>query len=197
MSEKPFSVNAAIKIGGTVGTVLSIDLLSPKIRSLDNQYIRIPNEQILNSELTNISRFPIRRMDIIVGVAYKEDLKKVRDVLISIVEKNEFALSEPAALFLINKFGESAVEIQFGVWFHKDDFLVVKNSIMMEIKETFNREGIEIPFPHLSLYAGSATDPLPVRITPPGAKPDEQPGEDRKGSRRKSSANGRVPRKKD
>lgn len=165
ISEKPFSVNDAIKIGGTVGIVLSIDLLSTKIRSLDNQYIRIPNELILNSELTNITRFPIRRMDFNLGVAYKEDLRKVRTVLIELAEKNEFCLNEPEPLFHINKFGDSAIEILFGIWFQKDDFLALKNSMMIEIKERFDREGIEIPFPHLSLYAGSATGPIPVALS--------------------------------
>lgn len=165
ISEKPFSVNDAIKIGGTVGIVLSIDLLSTKIRSLDNQYIRIPNELILNSELTTITRFPIRRMDFNLGVAYKEDLRKVKTVLVELAEKNEFCLNEPEPLFVINKFGDSAVEILFGIWFQKDDYLALKNSMMIEIKERFDREGIEIPFPHLSIYAGSATAPLPVELT--------------------------------
>ncbi|TFG60069.1 MAG: mechanosensitive ion channel family protein, partial [Spirochaetales bacterium] len=138
ISEKPFSVNDAIKIGETVGIVLSIDLLSTKIRSLDNLYIRIPNEQILNSELTTITRFPIRRMDFDLGVAYKEDLKKVRAILLDIAEKNTLCLNEPEPIFLIKNFGDSAVEILFGVWFQKDDFLALKNGMMIEIKERFD-----------------------------------------------------------
>ncbi|MCK5007115.1 MAG: mechanosensitive ion channel family protein, partial [Spirochaetales bacterium] len=80
ISEKPFEIGDVIKMGGTVGIVLSIDLLSVKIRTFDNQYIRIPNEKLLGSEITNVTRFPIRRMDINLGVAYKTDVNHLKTV---------------------------------------------------------------------------------------------------------------------
>ena len=164
ISEKPFEIGDVIKMGGTVGIVLSIDLLSVKIRTFDNQYIRIPNEKLLGSEITNVTRFPIRRMDINLGVAYKTDVNHLKTVLLELAAANPFCLDEPEPLFVFTKFGDSALEFLFGLWFYKTDYLNLKNSIMQEIKERFDREGIEIPFPHLSLYSGSATDPMPIRI---------------------------------
>jgi len=164
ISEKPFEIGDVIKAGGTVGIVLSIDLLSVKIKTFDNQYIRVPNEKLLGSELTNITRFPIRRLDINLGVAYKTDVNHLKKVLLDIAAANPHCLDEPEPLIVFTNFGDSALGFLFGVWFYKTDYLALKNSIMQEIKERFDAEGIEIPFPHISVYAGSATEPLPVSI---------------------------------
>ncbi len=162
--ERPFAIGDVIDVGGTIGLVLSIDLLSVKMRTLDNRYIRVPNEMIIKSQVITITRFPIRRMDIDVGVAYKEDVGRVMKLLGEIADANPFALDEPRPLILFKNFGNSSLEFMLGVWFSKTDFLHLKNSIMRDIKERFDAEGIEIAFPHLSLYSGSDTAPFPVRV---------------------------------
>ena len=88
LAEKPFEVNDIISIGSNTGVVLSIDFLSVKLRTFDNKFIRIPNETLIKSDVTNITRFPIRRVDINVGVAYKEDISRVREILLEIAFKN-------------------------------------------------------------------------------------------------------------
>jgi small-conductance mechanosensitive channel len=165
ISEKPFAVNDVIKVGDTMGIVLSIDLLSIKIRTYDNLYIRIPNEKIIKEELTNVTRFPIRRLNIDISVAYKEDLAKVKAILLELARKNPFCLDNPEPFFVIKEFGNSGIDLQLGVWFSKTDYVAVKNSIMQEIKERFDAEGIEIPFPHISVYAGSKTPPFQIQLT--------------------------------
>ena len=164
IAEKPFEVNDVITVGGTTGVILSIDILSVKLRTFDNKYIRIPNETLIKSELTNITRFPIRRVDINVGVAYKEDIARVRTVLLDIAHKNPLCLNEPQPLVIFSGFGNSSIDLMFLVWSVKTDWLNLKNTIMEEIKQRFDQEGIEIPFPHLSLYTGSVTEPLPVKM---------------------------------
>jgi small-conductance mechanosensitive channel len=164
ISEKPFEIGDVIKVGGTSGVIHSIDLLSVKIITFDNQYIRIPNGTLLNSELTNVTRHPIRRMDINLSVAYSTDINRLRTVLAEIAAGNPLCLDEPEPLILMKDFGESGLDFLFGIWFHKTDFLKLKNSIMQSILERFAAEGIEIPFPHLSLYTGSNTGPLPLTI---------------------------------
>jgi len=164
LSERPFEVGDVIKVGDITGIVSSIDLMSIKIRTFDNLFIRIPNQMVLNTEVTNITRFPIRRMDFTFQVAYKEDLERVRKVLLELVEANPYALKEPEPLWILQGFGESGINVLLGVWFQKQDFLNLKNSLFQEIKERFEREHIEIPFPHRTLYTGSITAPLPIRI---------------------------------
>lgn len=142
--------------------MLAIDLLSVKLRTFDNLFVRIPNESLIKSEVTTLTRFPIRRLDIQVGVAYKEDLKKVRKVLNETAEKNPLCLEEPKPLYISQDFGESSLDIQYSVWAKRENFLDLKNSIQEEIKNAFDEHGIEIPFPHRTIYTGSVTDPFPI-----------------------------------
>ena len=163
VAERPFGVGDLIRVGTTTGEVLSIDLLSVKLRTFDNLFVRIPNESLIKSEVTTLTRFPIRRIDIQVGVAYKEDLKKVRELLGVIADKNLLCLEEPKPLYIFQGFGESSLDIQFSIWAKRENFLELKNSIHEEIKNAFDEQGIEIPFPHRTIYAGSVTDPFPIK----------------------------------
>lgn len=164
LGEKPFEVGDLIVVGGTRGTVLSIDLLSVKLRTLDNLYIRMPNETLIKSEVTTITRFPIRRLDVNVGVAYKEDVKTVIRVLREVADANPNSLDEPAPIVVFKDFGSSSLDFMLGVWFEKTQFLALKNSIMQDIKERFDKEGIEIAFPHLTVYAGTDTPAFPFQL---------------------------------
>jgi len=174
IGERPFSVGDVIRVAGTTGEVLSIDALSVKLRTFDNLFVRIPNETLIKSEVTTLTRFPIRRLDLTLGVAYKEDINAVRDVLLMVAEKNTLCLDDPAPLFIFNGFGESSLDIQFSVWAKRENFLPLRNSITAEIKAAFDAAGIEIPFPHRSLYTGEATRPFPITIV--AAQPDVNGG---------------------
>ncbi|MBZ0269813.1 mechanosensitive ion channel family protein [bacterium] len=162
--ERPFSVGDVITVEGVTGEVLSIDLLSVKLRTFDNLYVRMPNESVIKSKVTNFTHFPIRRADLEIGVAYKEDLARVEEILRATADANPLCLDEPEPLFIFRGFGASAVEMQFSVWSKRENFLDMRNSMWREIKVAFDAEGIEIPFPHVSLYAGTATTPIPVRV---------------------------------
>jgi len=172
MGEQPFVIGDIIKVGDTTGYVVSIDLLSVKLRTFDNLLVRIPNETMLKSNVTNLTHFPIRRVDLLVGVAYKEDIGKVKEVLFEVADKNPICLEEPRPLFIFLGYGDSSLNFQFSVWGVKDKFLDLRNAMYEEIKRVFDERGIEIPFPHRTLYAGSVTDPLPVRlVTDAGTDP--------------------------
>jgi small-conductance mechanosensitive channel len=174
VAERPFSVGDIIRVGTTTGEVLSIDLLSVKLRTYDNLFVRIPNETLIKTEFTNLTRFPIRRIDVMVGVAYKEDLNKVHTVLDEVADKNPLCLEEPKPLYIFQGFGDSSLNIQFSVWTKRENYIEFKSSIQHEIKEAFDRHGIEIPFPHRTLYTGSITEPFPVRVVTEST-PDDNP----------------------
>lgn len=164
LGERPFAVGDVITVGNTTGEVMSVDLLSVKIRTFDNRFVRIPNETMIKSEVTTLTRFPIRRYDVQLGIAYKEDIARAREVLMAVADRNPLCLEEPKPLFIFLGFGDSALNFQFSVWATRENFLDVRNSIQEEIKLAFDDAGIEIPFPHRTLYAGSATEPFPVRV---------------------------------
>ncbi len=164
IAEKSFVVGDVINVQGNVGVVYSIDTLSVKIRMFDNRFLRVPNETMIKSEYINITRFPIRRVDCNISVAYKEDLKRVSEVLFDVADKIPYSLQEPPPLLIFDKFGSSSIDILFVAWARKENFLTLRNGLNMGIKERFDKEGIEIPFPHVSVYAGSASAPLPVDL---------------------------------
>lgn len=164
MVERPFSIADVIRVGGTTGEVISIDLLSVKLRTFDNLFVRIPNETMIKSEVTTLTKFPIRRFDLQLGVAYRENISHVKEVLLQVADKNPLCLKEPDPLFIFQGFGDSSMDIQFSVWAQRENFLKLKNSLFEEIKVAFDEHGIEIPFPHISLYAGSETDAIPVTM---------------------------------
>ena len=164
IGERPFGVGDVITVGSTTGEVLSIDLLSVKLRTFDNLYVRLPNETLIKSEVTTLTRFPIRRFDLKVRVAYKENIARVRGVLLRTAENNRLCLDEPKPLFIFTGFGDSSLDIQFSVWAKRENFLDLRNSMFEDIKLAFDAEGIEIPFPHRSIYIGEVTQPFPVRV---------------------------------
>jgi small-conductance mechanosensitive channel len=147
ISEKPFKIGDVIKIGGTTGIIQSIDLLSIKIRTFDNLFVRIPNEKILTSEVTNITRFPIRRMDILFQVDYGQDLARVHGALAAIASANPWSLDEPEPVIMFTEFKESGIEVLLGLWFAKTDFMDLKNSIMKDISARFAADGIRFAHP--------------------------------------------------
>ncbi len=170
ISEKPFAVDDIIQVGDTVGIVLSIDLLAVKLRTFDNRFVRIPNETLIKSEVITITRYPIRRLDIRLAVAYREDIETIRGVLTEIATGNPHSLDEPEPLILLTNFGERGMELLFGVWFARADFLTVRNTIMQQIKERFDALGIEISVPHRALQVSQA---VPVRLVESADEPQQ------------------------
>ena len=164
IAERPFVIGDLLNVDGTIGEVVSIDLISVKIRTFDNLMLRVPNEMLIKSTFVNLTRFPIRRLDVKVGVAYKEDTEKVRRILFDVADRNPLCLDEPKPLFIYKGYGDSALELQFSVWAKRENFLLLRNSIHEEIKIAFDKNGIEIPFPHRTIYTGSVTEPFPVRV---------------------------------
>ena len=162
--EKPFKVGDLITSSGTTGVVMSIDMTSTKLRRLDHVFVRIPNENLVKSTVENITRFPIRRMDLNIGISYNDDPRKVIDVLKEVALHNRYALDNPEPLVLFQEFGDSSLNFLFGVWFEKSNYVALRNSILCDIKERFDKDGIEIPFPHQTLYTGASTQPFPVRV---------------------------------
>ncbi|MBN2233299.1 MAG: mechanosensitive ion channel family protein [Deltaproteobacteria bacterium] len=177
--ENPFSVDDWIKVGDTYGVVLSIDLLSTKVRTFDNLQVRIPNETLIKTEVTTLTKFPLRRVDLQLGVAYKEDLEKVRRILMELADGHPRCLEEPGPLFIFKGFGSSSIDLQFSVWTRTENWFDLKNELYLSVKRLFDANDIEIPFPHLSLYTGAVTEPFPVRFAQDGKGAGDEPSEAR------------------
>ncbi len=160
--ERPFAIGDVVEIDGTQGEVVSVDLMSVKIRRFDNLMVRIPNETMLKSKLSNLTHYPIRRYDLNFGVAYATDLERLRETLLAVAEANPLCLSEPPPLIIFTGFADSAVTVQFSTWCRTDRFLELINSITVEVKEALDAAGIEIPYPQRTVHLKG---PLPPSAT--------------------------------
>lgn len=177
LAEKPFQIGDVLKVDGDTGEVISIDLLSVKLRTFDNLYVRIPNEQLIKSKFVNITKFPIRRIDLAIGVAYRESLERVSKLLLELADKDPRCLEEPQPFCIIKEFGNSSVNIQLSVWGRREVYRNLKSDLMLAIKTAFDDNDIEIPFPHVSLYTGSKTEPFPItQVNDQRNVTDREPG---------------------
>ncbi len=164
IGERPFELGDIIEVDGITGTVDTIGLLSLTLRTFDNRSVRIPNETLVKTNVTNITRHPIRRFNLDIGVAYDENIGHVLSVLQDVSERNLQCLDEPEPLIVFTGFGDSSLNFLLGAWCLQEDYGTLRNTLPRELKERFDEENIEIPFPHMTLAAGKALGPIPVRV---------------------------------
>ncbi len=142
--ERPFKIGDTIVVKSFQGTVDSIDLLSTKIRTVDNTLVRIPNEVIMKSEVINSSFYKTKRINISIGVAYKSDVERVKFVLLDAANTCENALKDPPAQVIIANIADYTVELKLMVWTMTSQATVVKNQLYDLIQQRFEQEAIEI-----------------------------------------------------
>lgn len=154
IGEGSFEIGDTIQItlirGHTIeGEVISIDLLSVKLLTMDNVYVRLPNEQLIRAPVHNLSKFPIRRLSITVAINFTEDINKVREVLIELANDYWLVLADPKPRVTVSAFAESSIEILFTLWCKQNNYLQVKDEIHELIQNRFVENQIEIPVPKI------------------------------------------------
>lgn len=159
LSEKTFEVGDVVRVDDKTGTIEDVDILSLKIRTFDNQLIRIPNETIISNVVTNITRYPLRRMDFAFSLSYGDDIDLAEDMLREIAESNALVLDEPEPFFLLKEYGDNGLGMVFGVWFLKEDYVAVRNSVFKAILSGLKEVGLTIPFPQITLHDQRPSQP--------------------------------------
>lgn len=149
---RPFKVGDFIDAGGTSGIVEEIQIFSTQMRSGDNKQIIVPNGQIMGSTITNFSAKPTRRLDLVIGVSYGDDLKQVRAVLEDILAHDERILPEPSPTIGVLALGESSVDFAVRPWVSTANYWPLLFDLQETIKIRFDDEGISIPFPQRDLH---------------------------------------------
>ena len=165
MAEQPFVIGDIVTVGDSTGEVVSIELLSVRLKTFDNQLIRIPNESMLKSNVTNVTHFPIRRLDMILRLSFDEDMARVRKLLSAVADHNPICLEEPKPTFLYLGLGASWVDFRFSVWATRENFLAMRNSIFEEVIAALTREGIRMPSPDLTVREVRPAPVVPAELT--------------------------------
>ena len=156
VSEKTFAQGDVINVDGTTGIVYSIDAMSVKLRTFDNQLVRLPNETLIKSKVSNITRFPVRRLNIDILITYDTDIERARSVLMEVARACPNALRNPEPVFMVTGFKESGVGIFLGVWFATDEWFDGNNSMYIAVKKRLDAEGIEFAYPSMTIYPKQA-----------------------------------------
>jgi small-conductance mechanosensitive channel len=144
VSERFFEIGDILKVGETSGVVVSIDLLSVKIKTFDNILVRIPNQQLIEQNITNVTRFPVRRMDIVVIVAGSVPVSVAIETLRNAATSLGTVLEEPEPLVLFRGFVENGTELLLGVWFERANYVAVRNAMAQAIQTLFHERGLPI-----------------------------------------------------
>ncbi|MBS9523425.1 mechanosensitive ion channel [Litoribacter ruber] len=144
---KPFKVGHTIEAQGTLGSVERIDILYTTVRNFDNRVVIIPNGGLANSSIINLSMKPTRRVELSLGVAYGTDLKKTREIILDVLKKDERVLEDPAPVVYFTNFGDSSLDLSVRCWANAADLWPVYWDNMEAIKEAFEANDIEVPFP--------------------------------------------------
>lgn len=151
ISEKPFEIGDFIKVGNCEGTIHSIDLLSIKLNTPDNRFIRVPNETMIKSEVINYHRYPVRRVNLEFPISFETDLEPFLALLRDVADQATLSLKDKKPFISITGFGDSGYSILFGVWCNSTDFFALRDELIILLKESFTRNNIEIPFSTISV----------------------------------------------
>jgi small conductance mechanosensitive channel len=149
---KPFKVGDSVVAGGVSGTIIEVTIFSTVFLTSDNQKIIVPNGTITKSSITNVNANPTRRVDIVVGISYEDSIKKAKNILTNIVNKNEKILKNSNINIFVNELADSSVNIAINVWVKSSDYSKVKAELLEDIKLTFDEAGITIPYPKQDVY---------------------------------------------
>ncbi len=149
---RPFKVGDVVNAGGETGKVETITIFNTIMNTPDNQRKIVPNSAILGGSITNVTANPTRRIDLVIGIGYDDDIKKAKETLEAIIAGQTGVLKEPAAIIAVSELGDSAVNLVVRPWVNTADYWTVYFELMEKIKLTFDEEGISFPYPQQDVH---------------------------------------------
>ena len=149
---RPFTVGHYIEAAGVAGTVEEISIFTTQLKTPDNKVVIVPNGQITGGSITNYSKKPTRRVDMVVGVGYDDNLAQVKEVLEKIIASEDRILKDPAPVIAVSELADSSVNLVVRPWVNSADYWPVKFDLTEKVKTTFDEEGISIPYPQRDLH---------------------------------------------
>jgi len=149
---RPFDTGDTINVAGTLGKVESMNLLSTQLRTPDNQLVIVPNNSVWGDVITNVTGITQRRVDMVFGIGYDDDIDKAQGILEEIVNGHALVLKEPAAVVRLHELGDSSVNFICRPWVKPEDYWNVYWDITREVKRRFDAEDVSIPFPQRDVH---------------------------------------------
>ncbi len=149
---RPFKVGDFIEAGGVAGVVEGIQIFSTQMRTGDNKAIIVPNSSIIGGNIVNYSAKDTRRVDMVFGIGYEDDIKKAKDILNKLINEDERILKDPEPVVAVSELADSSINFVVRPWVKSGDYWPVLFDFTEAVKLTFDKEGISIPYPQRDLH---------------------------------------------
>jgi small conductance mechanosensitive channel len=149
---RPFTDGDFVEAGGTMGVVEEIGIFTTKMRTGDNKEVIVPNGQIFGGIITNYSKRDTRRVDMVFGISYGDDIRKAKEIITGIITADERILQDPAPLIAVGELADSSVNFNVRPWVKSSDYWSVYYDLNEKIKLAFDDNGISIPFPQMDVH---------------------------------------------
>lgn len=149
---RPFDKGDLVEAGGTSGVVRAITLLTTELRTLDNKQVIVPNGTIWSDVITNYTAEDLRRVDLVFGIGYGDDVKAAKRIIEEVLAADERILQDPAPQVAVSELADSSVNFVVRPWVKSEDYWDVHFAITENIKLTFDERGISIPFPQMDVH---------------------------------------------
>ncbi len=149
---KPFKPGDFIEAAGVTGIVENIRVFNTMMRTGDNREITVPNSQIFGGIITNYSARDTRRIDLVIGIGYDDNIGTAKKLVEEILQQESRVLSDPAPVILVSELGESSVDLAIRPWVKAANYWDVRSDLLQRTKEVFDKEGISIPYPQRDLH---------------------------------------------
>ncbi|GAB6148136.1 mechanosensitive ion channel family protein [Stetteria hydrogenophila] len=164
LAEQPFKVGDPIFVAGVGGVVVNVGVLSTTIRTWDGTFVRIPNNEVFNSVITNYFKVKARRIEFTIGVHYNTDIDKALEVIKKLVDDHPFCLINPAPDVFVEEYADSSINLKVRCWAPPQVWFATKVELQTRIKKALDEAGIQIPYPQLDLHIISSKTEIPVRL---------------------------------
>jgi len=153
---RPFKVGDFIEAGGATGAVEEVRMFATIIRTGDNCQIIVPNGQIYGGTITNYSAKPTRRIDLVFGIGYNDDIAKAKQIINDIMKQDSRILSDPEPAVAMAELADSSVNFNVRPWVKSGDYWPVRSDLLESIKLAFDKNGISIPYPQQDVHMHNA-----------------------------------------
>ena len=149
---RPFRVGESIDAGSIAGTVREIGLFSTELQTWDGIYLMVPNSQLASTAIQNYSRLPTRRLNLVIGISYTDDIDKALKVLSELLQNDERILDDPAHQVMVKELAESSVNINLRCWTNRENYWSLRFDLTKQAKQRLDEYDISIPFPQRDVH---------------------------------------------
>lgn len=155
---RPFKLGDFVEVGSITGTVKGITLFTTDLATTDNKKVIVPNGNIWGNPITNYNANGTRRCETVMGISYGNDISKAQNVMHDLIAADSRVLADPPSKIVVSSLGDSSVNLTAYYWTQSADFFSTRMDMNKLLKEAFDREGIDIPYPHLTVLQHKVAD---------------------------------------